>query len=300
MYTVTFYSYRGGVGRTTTLKHVAQQLAMRRRNVLVVDFNFDAPDLDSDTPHVGLVEFIDEYQRLHKVPDVRDYVSTKEFLRSWSERWGNCLVMPAGRCDDDYWAARARIDWQNLYAAGDGFCLFEDLKAQWREQFNPDYVLIEAPAGICETTGICTRQLPDAVVMMFVPDNYADEGFHRVLTDIYQEADDHGPGRIEVLLAACKLPDPELAAFGPPAGEAVGGDDVLDSYRELGEDYPTFDLCSADSRGTGLVARAGWPLPPPRTGGRSLPPPGPRAHPAQLYRRSPRRSCVLAETTEKP
>jgi cellulose biosynthesis protein BcsQ len=43
MYTITFYSFKGGVGRTMALVNVAAELAKMGRKVLVVDFDLDAP-----------------------------------------------------------------------------------------------------------------------------------------------------------------------------------------------------------------------------------------------------------------
>lgn len=62
MYTITFYSFKGGVGRTMALVNVAAQLAEMGRKVLVVDFDLEAPGLETferlrpPQPHRGLVE----------------------------------------------------------------------------------------------------------------------------------------------------------------------------------------------------------------------------------------------------
>jgi Flp pilus assembly CpaE family ATPase len=45
--TVTFYSFKGGVGRTTALTHVAWILAMRGRKVVAVDLDLEAPGLST-------------------------------------------------------------------------------------------------------------------------------------------------------------------------------------------------------------------------------------------------------------
>ncbi|WP_246844050.1 ParA family protein, partial [Hydrocoleum sp. CS-953] len=45
--TVTFYSFKGGVGRTTALTHVASILAMRGRKVVAVDLDLEAPGLST-------------------------------------------------------------------------------------------------------------------------------------------------------------------------------------------------------------------------------------------------------------
>jgi MinD-like ATPase involved in chromosome partitioning or flagellar assembly len=180
MYTVTFYSYRGGVGRTTALANVAIDLALRGRKVLLVDFDLEAPSLPSfvhlrpkDGAHPGLVEFIAEYLRSGKSPDICNYVyPAKPLDKDCAEIW----VMPAGRGGVDYWQAFHGINWKELYGLRDGFVLFEDIKFQWQEFLHPDYVLIDARAGINDRLAICTRQLPDALVTMLTPDSGGEAG----------------------------------------------------------------------------------------------------------------------------
>ena len=60
--TVTFYSFKGGVGRTTALTHVAWILAMRGRKVVAVDLDLEAPGLSTafnlqTQPKYGIVDF---------------------------------------------------------------------------------------------------------------------------------------------------------------------------------------------------------------------------------------------------
>jgi len=45
MYTITFYSYKGCVGRSLALANVGSQLALTGRKVLLVDFDLEAPAL---------------------------------------------------------------------------------------------------------------------------------------------------------------------------------------------------------------------------------------------------------------
>jgi len=42
LYVITFYSFKGGVGRTMALVNTAAELARRGRKVLVVDFDLEA------------------------------------------------------------------------------------------------------------------------------------------------------------------------------------------------------------------------------------------------------------------
>jgi len=176
VYIVTFYSHRGGVGRTTTLVNVGFELARRGRKVLLVDFDLESPDLTSfprlrflPEPHPGVVEYIAAYREKGESPHVTEYLYHPAEAEELKDRlW----VMPAGQgdmwaeSDPAYWEALAGIDWQELYDRQDGYLFFEDTRAQW-EQMELDYVLIDAHAGITPALGISTRQLPDAVVHMF-------------------------------------------------------------------------------------------------------------------------------------
>ena len=43
---VTFYSYKGGVGRSMALANVAVLLGQRRQRILVVDWDLEAPGVE--------------------------------------------------------------------------------------------------------------------------------------------------------------------------------------------------------------------------------------------------------------
>ncbi len=40
---ITFYSFKGGMGRTTTLASVALQLVRKKKNVMMIDMDIEAP-----------------------------------------------------------------------------------------------------------------------------------------------------------------------------------------------------------------------------------------------------------------
>ena len=45
MKTITFYSYKGGVGRSLTLSNIATRLADLGKKVCIIDFDLEAPGL---------------------------------------------------------------------------------------------------------------------------------------------------------------------------------------------------------------------------------------------------------------
>ena len=121
---------------------------------------------------------------------------------------GPLWIMPAG-CQDSSYDARFRsIDWQRLYEDQGGFLFFEDLKVQWSEAFNPDYVLIDSRTGHTDIGGICTRQLPNSVVAMFFPNEQNLRGLTPVVQAIREDREG-GPlnKRIDLLFVMGNVPD---------------------------------------------------------------------------------------------
>ncbi|MFY8201316.1 MAG: MinD/ParA family ATP-binding protein, partial [Pirellula staleyi] len=170
----TFYSFKGGVGRTLALVNVATELAKSGRRVLIVDFDLEAPGIDTfnelraKPDQLGMVDFVSRYIQTGTPPAVRDFIYEAPISNS-AKVSGKLWVMPSGKRGPEYGAKLAKINWQTLYDEQEGFLLFEDLRSQCEEQINPDYVLIDSRTGFTEVGGICTRQLPDLVVILFIP-----------------------------------------------------------------------------------------------------------------------------------
>jgi len=190
MYTITFYSFKGGVGRTMALVNVGLSLAKSGRSVLLVDFDLEAPGLDTfhllrhREPAGGLIDFVTDYRLTKAAPDIRNYVYQPDVPGLKGKVW----VMPSGRQDRDYGHRLHGIDWARLYAEEQGYLLFEDAKQQWASELRADYVLIDSRTGHTDVGGICTRQLPDAVCLLFFPNEQNRRGLEVVLRDIHREA----------------------------------------------------------------------------------------------------------------
>lgn len=212
MYVVTFYSFKGGVGRTSALMNVAVALAKAGKRVLLVDFDLEAPGLYSypmlreAIGKPGVVEYITEYLKENVAPRADGFV----FECKVDERaiW----IMPAGNVHDSAYSGRlGSINWELLYKERDGYLLFEDLKQQWSEYGGGagfDYVLIDSRTGHTDIGGICTRQLPDAVVAMFLPTQQNIDGLVPVVEAIREEA--IGGRRKKIALHFCPSNVPNL------------------------------------------------------------------------------------------
>lgn len=209
MYVVTFYSFKGGTGRTMGLVNVAAALSRAGSRVLLVDFDLEAPGLDTfactecNPAQPGLVDFILDYTATADVPDVTDYVHTTPP----NEFGGQLLVMPAGRQDAKYDQRFRLIDWNYLYEHQDGFVVFEDMKEQWRKTLRADYVLIDSRTGHTDIGGICTRHLPDAVVVMIFPNDQNRRGLKPIVEAIRAEKSGPQSKAIQLHFVPSNVPD---------------------------------------------------------------------------------------------
>ncbi len=209
MYVTTFYSFKGGVGRTMALVNVAVTLALRGRRVLVVDFDVEAPGLDTfdvlrpreEVP--GVIDFVTQYLEVGQAPAADSFIGECPVI---GDQGGGLWIMPSGR-NETYAAKFNQVDWGALYERYDGFLLFEDLKEQWNRIVQPDYVLIDSRTGHTDTSGICTRQLPDSVVILFFPNEQNLRGLTEVVRDIRSEANEPRSKSIELHFVMSNVPD---------------------------------------------------------------------------------------------
>jgi len=210
MYIVTFYSFKGGVGRTLALANIGLQLAKTGRRVLLVDFDLEAPGLDTfemlcpREAHCGIIEYVSEFMTTRAAPDVRDFIYE---VHGVAQRSGRLWIMPAGKGGPEYSKQLSRMNWLRLYEEFDGFFMFEDIKAQWLDSFRPDYILIDSRTGHTDTVGICTRQLPDAVVVLFFPNEQNLNGLKPTVSSIRKECENRTERKIQLHYVMSNVPD---------------------------------------------------------------------------------------------
>ena len=204
MYVATFYSFKGGVGRSMALVNAAVELAQRGRKVLVVDFDLEAPGLDTfdifrtAARAPGVIDFVGEYLDSDQTPQIEGFVSKSVVDGLW--------IMRAG-AQPGYAANFGQIDWLELYERRNGYLLLEDMKAQWKQVLQPDYVLIDSRTGHTDTCGICIRQLPDAVTILFFPNEQNLRGLTKVVRDIQAETEALAERSIMTHFVMSNVPD---------------------------------------------------------------------------------------------
>ena len=182
---VTFYSFKGGVGRTMALANVACILAGRGRRVLCMDMDLAAPgltylgtpkeadaaktpgfvDMIHDLLTQGLESPIADESRPHAFHDdyTRELRVPEHALR---EPGGRLCIMPAGRMDKEYGTRLAEIDLGRLYELGKGKPILAHVHNVIARSGLFDYVLIDSRTGFSDEAGISVRDLGDHLVVL--------------------------------------------------------------------------------------------------------------------------------------
>ena len=207
---VTFYSYKGGVGRTMALANVAAKLAEEGRRVLLIDFDLEAPGLDAfeglgcSKGHSGVVEYVAEYLATGKAPPIEAFV--RECLPSSTHLRGKLWLMPSGKKDQQYNRDRARINWTELYDKYDGEQFIENWKADIEKTYAPDYVLIDSRTGLTDVGGICTLHLPQLVVLLYALNDQNIHGISGVARAISKAENTRPPQLLTVATPVPPMP----------------------------------------------------------------------------------------------
>ncbi|OLR94349.1 tyrosine-protein kinase family protein [Actinokineospora bangkokensis] len=175
---ITFYSFKGGVGRSFTLANVALLLARWGYSVLCVDWDLEAPGLNyyfqdmlSSPPESGVIDLVDDFTTDPDGPLVDRTISLIGV--------GALDLLAAGRADARYSERVQAADWDGLYKRRFGDFL-ERHRDAWLARY--DYVLIDSRTGVSDTGGICTAQLPDRLVLVTVPNMQSIRGVVDIAT----------------------------------------------------------------------------------------------------------------------
>jgi hypothetical protein len=184
----TFYSYKGGVGRTMAVANVGRLAAAEARGapVLLIDWDLDAPGLHEYFPEAGkatkgLVDyFLDAAARLRIDAEFREGLRAGDGaavlgsalpVDDYVVQTGvkDLYLMTAGAAEamatNRYQTGVGELDWAGLHR--DYPYLFQAFRDCLKSRYGR--ILIDSRTGISDVSGICTAVLPEQLVAMFAP-----------------------------------------------------------------------------------------------------------------------------------
>ena len=200
---ITFYSYKGGTGRTMLLANVAWVLASNGKRVLVVDWDLEAPGLhrylapfllDRElTSSPGVIDMVSDYadeamtgtEGSSEGFEAADFLQFVVSLQAKFRPPGTIDFVPAGRQGPGYAARVSSFNWQNFYDRLGGGAFLHQITEAMRSEY--DHVLIDSRTGVSDTSGVCTVQLPDDLVVCFTANNQSIEGASAIARSVLDQ-----------------------------------------------------------------------------------------------------------------
>ena len=206
---ITFYSYKGGTGRTMALANIACLLAERddcKRGILMIDWDLEAPGLHrffvpqkySPSDNVredqfpGLIDlWLELKEALEKtegktvrkskqqVQDEIRRINIRQYSRQISldslsndNKYRKLFLMRAGQFSPEYSGKVSRFPWEDLFRISPW--VYSAFAEELMDLF--DYILIDSRTGITDTSGICTMIMPEKLVVVFTPNSQSLTG----------------------------------------------------------------------------------------------------------------------------
>ncbi len=168
---ISFFSFKGGVGRTTALAAFATLVARAGKRVLVVDFDLEAPGIgtlfsvpNEDEPQFGVVDFLLDWpvMKMKKESfEIDAYCRSITDKKIVGESNGEIICVPAGKVDEHFVEKLARVNYEHLYRSASELAATPSVKSPIHEmlkllksKWNPEYVLIDSRAGFHDLGGL--------------------------------------------------------------------------------------------------------------------------------------------------
>lgn len=203
---ITFYSYKGGTGRSMALANVAWSLAYNGKKVLTIDWDLEAPGLHryfypflvdkSLAFSDGLINFVHNYKIKALSPPAEGESAAADWFVKYADitkyavalkrefpEGGKIDFVPAGRQDESYSTLVNLFNWEDFYGRLGGNQFIDAAVGLMRQQY--DYILIDSRTGVSDTSGICTVKMPDALVVCFTLNYQGINGAAAVADYVY-------------------------------------------------------------------------------------------------------------------
>ena len=239
---VVFYSFKGGVGRSTSLAAFALQRSREGERVVVIDFDLDAPGVgvlleseeSGEVPiQWGVVDFLLETPLIDLPLDEYFYVNRREPIVGS----GEIYVFPAGVINHSYIENLSRIDFEN--SSGVSFSLTALLKKAHNE-IKPNWILIDARTGLSDSTGILMSGIAHLYVLFGTSSRQSWEGLKYIVNRFGAERISANKSQIDCILVQAMVPQ-----------DSTAGEAAIEKFRDEASDIFSSEFYVEDPADTG-------------------------------------------------
>ncbi len=197
---ISFYSYKGGVGRTQLAANLASYFCYQKdMKILLIDWDLEAPGLHyyfkkDNIQNKGLIDLFIEFKNKFKhspvieeanLPKIEDEYIVN--LVSTSTLTKGCIdLVTAGYYDKTLKEYNRKINsfnWSDFYDKLSGSTYIEILKKQLKS-LDYDFIFIDSRTGVSDYSGIANIQMPDVNVLIVAPTTQNFAGTFRIAENI--------------------------------------------------------------------------------------------------------------------
>ncbi|TAF06107.1 MAG: tyrosine-protein kinase family protein [Nostocales cyanobacterium] len=246
---VTFFSFKGGVGRTTALVATALTLARNGHRVAIVDLDLEAPGLSTvffrdNLVNFGVIDYLLEKKIQNSNWSLRNHILPINDPLLIGNSVGKLYLLTAGNVDNNYLEKLARLDFQNL-VDHDLPKTFEKMLEELESAIRPlDFILLDARAGFHDIGGLALTDLSHAAVIFGRQSRQSWDGLTHVIRRLsrplrFSEEREKLPLVLVHAMALASLErrrNEELRAFKEEAYRVF-----QENYYDQGEDVPNPD-----------------------------------------------------------
>lgn len=181
----TFFSFKGGVGRTTALAACAWQLASEGARVVVIDLDLEAPGagalLGVQTPR-GILDVLVDRLATGSV----DLTDSHALATALGPESASVHVFPAGALNESFIEKLARLDYTQ--AAADAATAHSPIEHALREilqkinaDLRPDHIFLDARSGLHDLSALSLLRLAHVDVLLARANEQSYQGFDLTL-----------------------------------------------------------------------------------------------------------------------
>lgn len=228
---VSFYSFKGGTGRTTSLAATALTLARHGYKVAIIDLDLEAPGVSSlflkendGVSRMGVIDYLIEKRVQGSQWLIHSHIIPINDTVLIGDEGEPIYLFPAGTVDDDYLMKLARLDFQNVvdYKLKDTLVqMIKDISILYNKL---DFIFLDARAGFHDIGGLAISEISHATVVF---GNNSRQTWAGLKTVIKHLAYPEEPEPVPLVL---------VNTMASPLSKGVAGDVEINEFKEKAYD----------------------------------------------------------------
>ncbi len=195
---ISFFSFKGGVGRTSSLVATALTLARNRHRVAIVDLDLEAPGLATifspdDSSNIGVIDYLLEKKVQRDDWSLRTHIKPINDRDLLGDDGEPLQLLPAGMVVESYLEKLARLDFQNM-VDGELQRTLQSMLRELESAVRPlDFILLDARAGFHDIGGLAITNLSHGVVIFGTQSRQSWAGLTHVISHLAPSGSDEAP-----------------------------------------------------------------------------------------------------------